>query len=132
MPKNSLRKRGARCDVLRQACEAMASEATIEQRIREATQTLSQARDALSQTELSESELTIQPRLQAATESRNALQSELKQLDDEYNQLIGSMRQSEGLHPKRAAAAAAVDKLSRATERKALHKQSLRPPLCPV
>ncbi len=102
----------------------MLTASQIEDAVRAAEAALDKARDELESATLSESEATIRERLDAAAEGLRALNTQLTEAEKEFNQIKGAMSQSEGLHQKRAAAAARVEELARQTEREALESEA--------
>jgi DNA repair exonuclease SbcCD ATPase subunit len=96
----------------------------IERAIVDAEKALGDARGGLEAARLSESEETIRERLEAAALGLRALNTQQTEAEKELNQIKGAMSQSEGLHQKRAAAAARVEELARQTERETLVSES--------
>jgi hypothetical protein len=96
----------------------------IERAIRDAAAGLPRAHAERNAAQLSASEETIRERLAAANEGCRALQDQLTEANKEFHQIEGELRHAEGLHPKRAAAAARVDELLRRTQRETLESQA--------
>jgi hypothetical protein len=63
-------------------------------------------------------------RIADTDEGFRALQGQLTEADREFNQLRGALSQAEGLHQKRAAAAAVCEVLSRRVERETLESEA--------
>jgi uncharacterized protein YhaN len=78
------------------------------------------ARGELEAAKLSEGEETIRERLDAATDALRALNAQLTEVERDFNEIKGAMSQTEGLHQKRAAAAARVEELTRQTDHESL------------
>ena len=85
--------------------------------IENAEAVLSKAREELDSSRLSEGEQTVRERLDAAGEGWRALDGRRSAVERELHELRGALSQSEGLHQKRAAAAARVEEFARKTER---------------
>lgn len=96
----------------------------IEEALRDAQQSLAEARAGLEAATLTEGEETLRERLDAANDARRALQEQLAQADREYHQIEGALRLTEGLHSRRAALAARVEGLKRYAERETLESQA--------
>jgi DNA repair exonuclease SbcCD ATPase subunit len=114
----------AAAEFARGALERMRKAADLEAAARKAESNLSQARVQLESAKLSDTEISIQERLNAANEGLNALDSRLKAVEKEYHEIKGAMSQTEGLHQKRAAAAARVAQLEHQTEWERLQSES--------
>jgi DNA repair exonuclease SbcCD ATPase subunit len=114
----------ATAEVLRGELDRMLTAEQIDHEIRDAEEALRKAREDLESAKLSESEETIRERLDAATDGLQALQEQLAAADKEFHQIEGALRLTEGLHQKRAAAAARVEELTRQTERELLQSEA--------
>jgi energy-coupling factor transporter ATP-binding protein EcfA2 len=110
----------ATANVLRDELERMLTVEQIDREIRDAEEALGKARSELASAALSESEESISDRLKSAREGVKAIESQLKQTERDFNLIKGEIRGTEGLHQKRAAAAARVEELTRLTEREKL------------
>ena len=110
--------------VLREQLGRLLTAEQIDQAIQEAGIAVSQAQADLNSAKLSEDESTIGQRLDAAKESERALQARLTEVQREFHQTKGAISTTEGLHQKRAAAAARVEELIRQTEREALESEA--------
>ena len=96
----------------------------IEGAIGDAEKALAIAHGELEEAKLSEGEETIRERLEAAGEGLRVLKKQLTEAENELNQIKGAMSQTEGLHQKRAAAAARVEELVHQTERETLESEA--------
>jgi hypothetical protein len=100
--------------------EGLPAPAEIDQSVRDAEAALERSQSELTAARLSEGEETIQGRLAVTRETVQAIEQELAKKKSESDRLEGALHQSEGLHLKRAAAAARVEELTRQTEREKL------------
>jgi hypothetical protein len=98
--------------------------AELDEAIRQSEVARHQARAALDAVKLSESEETIRDRLGAAKEGLHAIESRLADTEREFHQTEGFLRQSEGLHQKRAAEAAWVERRKLETDRELLESEA--------
>jgi hypothetical protein len=114
----------AAADVRRAELDRLLTAEQIERAIQEAEQAVSEARIELEAAKLSENEVTIRERLDSATAGLRALQTQLAEADKEFHEIKGAMSQTEGLHQKRAAAAARYEELCRQTERETLESEA--------
>jgi DNA repair exonuclease SbcCD ATPase subunit len=114
----------AAVDLRRDQLDRMPTAEQIDGQVREAQIALDEANRALQAAKLSESEETIRERLEAADEGLRALYGQLTEAQKELHQIHGAMSQSEGLHQKRAAAAARVEELAARTEREKLDSEA--------
>jgi predicted nucleic acid-binding Zn-ribbon protein len=114
----------ATATVYRDTLDRMPAAEQLERGKSDAEAELDKAHGELASAKLSESEETVRARLDASNEGVRALQSQLSQTEREFHHLKGAMSQAEGLHQKRAAAAARVDELERQTERAMLESQA--------
>ncbi len=89
----------------------------IDEETRLAEDSVAAARTQAEAARLSEGEETINDRLEMAKEAEKACQVQLARVREEYHHIKGRLETAEGLHQKRAAAAARVDELTRLTER---------------
>lgn len=110
--------------VLRNQLDRMLTAEQIDQAIREVDQAADQARNDLGIATLSEGEATIADRLEAAKIGRRAIDEQLRAVNTEFDRTTGIISTTEGLHQKRAAAAARVEELSRQTARETLESEA--------
>jgi len=108
---------------LRLDLERIPTTEQIAQQVAAANAALAEANAELAAAELSDSERTIKDRLASAKETVAALETQLKEADKEYHGIEGKLSGSEGLHSKRAAAAAQVAELTRQTDREMLESE---------
>ena len=101
------------------------TEAEITLRVESAGRALEEAGTRLAQSELTEAERTIDFRLNAAEEAVQAVDRQIRENSENLSRIKGRMEGSEGLHSQRAALAARVDELTRATERELLEKDAV-------
>jgi hypothetical protein len=102
----------------------MLTAAELDEAVRKAEEAIGQAREALEAVKLSASEETIRDRLGAAKEGLTAIESRLSETEREFHQIEGVLRQSEGLHQKRAAESALVERLTLESERELLESEA--------
>jgi predicted nucleic acid-binding Zn-ribbon protein len=114
----------ATAEAARKTLERMRAADELESAFREAEKTMAAAQRELESARLTDSEQSINGRLSAANDGLRALQSRLTVVEKEFHEIKGAMSQSEGLHQKRAAAAARVEGLNRQTERDRLQSES--------
>jgi energy-coupling factor transporter ATP-binding protein EcfA2 len=110
--------------VLRDNLARMLTKEQIDQEIHAADMVLEQARAEFQATKLNENEETIRERRDTAQEGLKGIQARLDEAEKEFHNIEGSLRQSEGLHQKRAAAAARVDELERHIDRDRLESSA--------
>jgi DNA repair exonuclease SbcCD ATPase subunit len=96
----------------------------LEEEVRAAEGALDTAHKQVQVTKLNESEESVRQRLDDADEALRALQAQITEADREFHQLRGALSQTEGLHQKRAAAAAALETLTRQVERETLESEA--------
>lgn len=96
----------------------------IEADIQQKEASVAMAQKELQSAKLSENEETIRERLNAAIDSVRAIDERLAETQREFHNIEGALRLSEGLHQKRAAAAARVEELAQNTEREALESEA--------
>jgi hypothetical protein len=96
--------------------DRMLTSEQIEHEIRAAQESRDEARDDLETADLSENERTVGERLDAANEGLRALEEQRSEVEKELLRIEGALRSTEGLHQKRAAAAARVEDLTHQTE----------------
>jgi hypothetical protein len=109
---------------IREELDRFATADEIETAIVKANNALVIAREQLLAARLNEGEETIRERLDSAKEALQAIQFQLTEAEREFNKLEGELSTSEGLHQKRAAAAARVDQLSQSTQRELLEAEA--------
>lgn len=114
----------ATVDVHRAGLERLLTAEQIERAIQEAETAVTEARKQLESMKLSEGEESIQERLDTAKEAWRVIDKLLSQVEKEFHQIEGELRGSEGFHPKRAAATARVEELTRQTERETLESEA--------
>ncbi len=102
----------------------MLTQEQIDEEARIAEAALEQARAELQATKLNENEETIREHRDAAQEGLKGIESRLNEAVKEFHNIEGSLRQSEGLHQKRAAAASRVDELERHIDRDRLESSA--------
>ncbi|MCE9533518.1 MAG: hypothetical protein K8T89_20695, partial [Planctomycetes bacterium] len=117
-------KASAQMESIRQELAKMHSLVEIDQAIQAAEAGLVRAQAELEATKLSEDEATISVRLDTAKEALLAHQASLTDTEREFNQIKGALSRSEGLHQKRAAAAAHVEELTRQIDHETLESDS--------
>ncbi len=110
--------------VLRGELDRLLTAEQIEQEVCDAETALANTKDELDAAQLSESEQTVKDRLDSAKDARKAIDDQLREAERELNQHKGELRRSEGLHQKRAAAAARVEELALRTERETLEGEA--------
>ena len=114
----------AKTAALREELERFPTAEQIEATVREASETLDKARNELRAAKLSENEETIRERLDATDDGLKAIEKQLSVTYKDLHEIKGAMSQTEGLHPRRAAAAARVEELTRQTERETLESDA--------
>jgi DNA repair exonuclease SbcCD ATPase subunit len=115
---------GATAEVHRLNLERLPTTEQLVAAVKDAEQAAVAARDALASAKLTDNETTIRERLDSANEGLRALQWQLSAVEKEFHQIEGALRLTEGLHQKRAAAAARVEELTRQTEREQLQSEA--------
>lgn len=111
-------------DLLRSELQRVPTAEQISTEIQSRETALASARQELESARLSESEGTIRERLDAAIEGLHAIDERLAETNKEYHNIEGALRHTEGLHQKRANAAARVEELARLTERESLESEA--------
>lgn len=96
----------------------------VEIAIQTAQTKLSDATHTLELASLTESQETVAERLDAAKDKVNNLDSRLRQIEREYDQISGQLRMTVGQHQRRAAAQARVEELELATNRETLESDA--------
>ena len=114
----------ATAEAYRLDLERLQTSEQIKQAIENAEKAVVEARNGLELAKLSESEETVRERLEAANEGLRALQGQLSAAQKEFHQIEGALRLSEGLHPRRAAAAVRVEELTRQIDRETLESEA--------
>ncbi len=114
----------ATAGAIRNELDRMLLSEQIENEISQAEELLQSARAAFEAARLSESETTIQIRLEAAKESARAIHTQLGNAENELREIKGELRHTEGLHQKRAAAAARVEELTERTTLESLESEA--------
>jgi predicted nucleic acid-binding Zn-ribbon protein len=114
----------ATAEAARNTLERMRAADELENAFREAEKSLAGAQRELESARLTDSEQSVNDRLGAANDGLRALQNRLTAVEKEFHEIKGAMSQTEGLHQKRAAAAARVEELKRQTERDRLQSES--------
>jgi hypothetical protein len=114
----------AKLEALRDALGQLPTAEQIGRNIQDAELAFETAREELDSTRLSEGEQTVRERLDAACEGWRALEERRSAVERELHELRGALSQSEGLHQKRAAAAARVEEFTRRTEREILESDA--------
>jgi hypothetical protein len=122
--KETLAGLSATVELRRGELDRMLTAEQIDQEVQNAEKAVDDARKQLEATRLTENEETIRERLDAAEEGLRVLSGQLGDAQKELHQIQGAMTQSEGLHQKRAAAAARVEELAAQTERERLESEA--------
>lgn len=109
---------------LREQLDRLPTAEQLEDAVRQAAGRLEDARKVLEVNRLSESEETISARLEAAEDALKATEAQRSATLRDLHEIKGAMSRSEGLHQKRAEAAARAEELTRQTERERLESEA--------
>jgi hypothetical protein len=101
------------------------SEEELVERVRASEQGLEDAQRQLNETKLSDEETAFESRLAVVEEAVTALEREIQANDNTYHKIEGQLSESEGLHGRRAAAAAKVERLRQLIEDEELERAAV-------
>lgn len=123
--KEELARRQATAKGCREEVQRLRTEELIAQRIAKAKSDLEAAKTRMQESELTAEERTIEGRLAEAKEAVDALDRQLREVEEKYNTIKGRLEASEGLHARRAALSARVDELTRLTQAESLERDAV-------
>jgi predicted nucleic acid-binding Zn-ribbon protein len=115
----------ATVELRRDTLKRMPTAEQIDLHIQTAQKDLDEARLVLEAGKLTECEQTIRERLNAADEGLKVLLGQVSDAQKDLHQIQGAISQSEGLHQRRAAAAARFEELAAQTERERLESEAV-------
>ena len=109
----------------REELERLRTEDLIKDRLDLARVALLAAEDLLRDSELTAEESTVDDRLATSKEAVNAIEKQIREIEEKYNRIKGRLEGSEGLHGERAALGAKVDELTRLTKSQKLERDAV-------
>ncbi|MGE3809339.1 MAG: hypothetical protein AB7K24_32135, partial [Gemmataceae bacterium] len=116
----------ATAQATRDELDRLGSEPTLAEEVKQAAQAEQAARARLAALQLSEAERTVDARLAEAERRLRQRQDGLQQAGHEIQRLRGVLQSSEGLHVRRAEAAAALREIEEALEREEAEAEAHR------